>query len=251
MKITQQRRPRSITTILLIALVSSSGCDSTSEPTGVSEGTTPSATLASSGQTSADGRTSTPESDAASGTSHPPTGGEVSTPAIENPSSESSKTSPSMSSEAFREAALEGRTAEVKRGLESGINIEAVQPGREHTALHMAAFNGHTETVLFLLKKGANVDCRDFEGKTPLIHACTGPYAETVEALIKAGADVNAKGSTEGFTPLMMAAGLDQLKIVQILLANKAEKETFDDDNDKAIDHARRAGHKDIVDVLK
>ena len=148
-------------------------------------------------------------------------------------------------------AALEGRTVDVKRGLDGGIDIEAVDPSRKHTALHLAAYNGHTQTVLFLLKEGAKIDCRDLEGKTPLIHACTGPYAKTVEALIKAGADVNAKGSTEGFTPLMMAAGLNQPKSVEILLANGADKEAIDQDNDKAIDHARRAGLSEITKLLE
>jgi len=155
-----------------------------------------------------------------------------------------------MSSEAFRAAAYEGRTEEVERALDGGMNIEAVQPGLGHTALHMAAYNGHTETVLLLIKRGAKIDSRDVEGKTPLIHACTGPYAETVKVLIKAGADVNVKDSTEGFTPLMMAAGLDQLEIVKILLANEADKDAVDTDNDKAIDHARRENLAPIVELL-
>ncbi len=159
--------------------------------------------------------------------------------------------SPAMSAEAFLMAAGEGRTADVKRGLDSGMNIESAEPGREHTALHHAAYNGHTATVQFLIKQGATIDCRDHEGKTPLIHACTGPFPETVQALIKAGADVNTKGTSEGFTPLMMAAGLDQLETVQILLENGANKEAVDEDNDKAIDHARRAGLTEIVKVLQ
>ena len=69
--------------------------------------------------------------------------------------------------------------------------------------------------------------------------------------LIKAGADINAKGEAEGFTPLMMAAGLNQPKIVEILIANGADKDAVDQDNDKAIDHARRAGLRDIVQMLE
>ena len=163
---------------------------------------------------------------------------------------EQADASSAMSSDAFRMAAYEGRKQDVERALDSGMDIEAVQPGLGHTALHMAAYNGHADTVLLLIKRGSKVDSRDAEGKTPLIHACTGPYAETVEVLIKAGADVNAKESTEGFTPLMMAAGLDQLEIVKILLANKADKEAVDTDNDKAVDHARRQNLSKIVELL-
>ena len=169
----------------------------------------------------------------------------------EPPSSPAVAKSPVMSAEAFLMAAGEGRIEDVKRALDSGISIEAAEPGRAHTALHHAAYNGHTATVLFLIQQGATLDSRDHEGKTPLIHACTGPFPETVQALIKAGADVNVKGTAEGFTPLMMAAGLDQLKSVQILLENGANKEAVDEDNDKAIDHARRAGLSEIVKVLQ
>ena len=49
----------------------------------------------------------------------------------------------------------------------------------------------------------------------------------------------------------MMAAGLDQLESVEILLKNGADKEAVDDDKDKAIDHARRAGLTEIVKVLQ
>lgn len=156
----------------------------------------------------------------------------------------------SMSAEAFLRAAGEGKTDEVKTALDNGMNIESAETGRDHTALHHAAYNGHTQTVLLLIERGATVDARDFEGKTPLIHACTGPFPETVQALVKAGADVNAKGTAEGFTPLMMAAGLDQLKTVEILLDNGANKDAVDDDNDKAIDHARRKGLTEIVKLL-
>ena len=48
----------------------------------------------------------------------------------------------------------------------------------------------------------------------------------------------------------MMAAGLDQLEIVKILLASKADKDAVDTDNDKAIDHARRENLSQIVELL-
>ena len=85
----------------------------------------------------------------------------------------------------------------------------------------------------------------------PLSHACTGPFAETVKLLVEKGADVNAKDTNEGFTPLMMAAALNQPEIVKILLANGADKEAVDDDQDKAIDHARNESLSEIVELLK
>lgn len=156
-----------------------------------------------------------------------------------------------MSEDAMRIAAYEGRASVVERGLDGGIDVNAADPGKKHTALHMAAYNGHTDTVRLLLERGAEIDCRDIEGKTPLSHACTGPFAETVKLLVEKGADVNAKDTSEGFTPLMMAAALNQPEIVKILLANGADKEAVDDDQDKAIDHARNEKLSEIVELLK
>ena len=255
MKTPPSRRQRSITTnlSLALALLICIGCDSANEPAKSPSTDDASSQAESSGQEpSSEQEDFSPRADNA-GTQDKASGSDTNTKE-ESASSVNPPTaakSPAMSAEAFLMAAGEGRTEDVKRALDSGMSIEAAEPGRAHTAPHHAAYNGHTATVLFLIKQGATLDCRDHEGKTPLIHACTGPFPETVQALIKAGADVNAKGTAEGFTPLMMAAGLDQLKSVHILLENGANKEAVDEDNDKAIDHARRAGLTEIVQVLQ
>jgi ankyrin repeat protein len=156
-----------------------------------------------------------------------------------------------ISDEAFRIAAYEGRTDAVQKAIESGTDVNSADSAQSLTALHMASYNGHSHTVKLLLKKGATIDCRDSEGKTPLIHACTGPFAETVELLLEAGADVNARDSTESFTPLMMAAGLGQPDVVKVLLRHEADKTLVDNDNESASDHARNSGHSEIVELLK
>ena len=160
-------------------------------------------------------------------------------------------TTPQISNDAFRMAAYEGRLESVRSAIESGIDVNGVDSTRSLTALHMAAYNGHTETVKYLIEQGAKVDCRDDEGKTPLIHASTGPFAKSVQALLEAGADVNARDTTEGFTPLMMAAGLGQPEVVEVLLAHNADKSLVDDDQESAADHAKNSGHDKIVEMLK
>ncbi len=158
---------------------------------------------------------------------------------------------PNISAEAFRLAAYEGDLSKVKTATESGMDVNGEDPTQKLTALHMAAYNGHTEIVNYLIQNGATVDCLDRDKKTPLIHACTGPFSAPVTSFINAGANVNAPDGTEGFKPLMMAAGLGQSEIVEILLANKAKVSQKDTDEETAIDHARNAGHDDIVKRLE
>lgn len=155
-----------------------------------------------------------------------------------------------ISDDDFRFAAYEGKIETVRRAIAAGCNVNAAEETKSLTALHMAAYNGHTEVVRLLIDNQATIDCRDSEGKTPLLHACTGPFAETVSVLIAAGADVNAKESTEAFTPLMMAAGLGEKEVVEILLAHKADADLLDDDGDSALQHAKNSGHTEIVQLL-
>lgn len=156
----------------------------------------------------------------------------------------------SVSDDAFRMAAYQGSIETVRQALDTGTNVDAVDPDQKLTAMHMAAYNGHAKIVQLLLQHDAMIDAKDQEGKTPLTHACTGPFQETVKILVEAGADVNAKESTEGFTPLMMAAGLGEIEIVRVLLENRADRTLRDDDDDRAIDHAKKSGHAEIVKLL-
>ena len=155
-----------------------------------------------------------------------------------------------ISDEDFRIAAYEGKIGTVRHAIESGCDVNAKGPQKALTALHMAAYNGHSEIVKLLIQHGATIDCRDAEGKTPLIHACTDAFPETVEILLDAGADVNAKESTEGFTPLMMGAGIGHADVVRVLLQHNADKTIRDDDGDTASDHAGNSGHAEIVKML-
>ena len=50
--------------------------------------------------------------------------------------------------------------------LDAGANINAVNEA-DYTALHGAAFRGLNEVIEFLVLHGANLDARDFRGRTP------------------------------------------------------------------------------------
>lgn len=58
--------------------------------------------------------------------------------------------------------------------------------------LHRAAWTGNSEIVGLLLGAGANVDCVNSGGKTPLCFAVRFGKVEVVAALLQAGANPNA-----------------------------------------------------------
>lgn len=69
-----------------------------------------------------------------------------------------------------------------------------------------AAKNGQTEKVRALLKGGADVNAKNkVKGTTGLIYAVVAGHTDTVKILLDAGADVNAKNE-DGLTATMAAA---------------------------------------------
>ena len=66
------------------------------------------------------------------------------------------------------------------------------------TALHAAAGMGHTKCVTALLRYGADVNAKSKDGMTPLIAAAGGGHLASVELLLGAKADkrVIVRGKT-------------------------------------------------------
>lgn len=81
--------------------------------------------------------------------------------------------------------ALVGDLPRTQQILSKGARVN--QPG--WSALHYAAIKGHTKIVSLLISRGANVNEHSPDGDTPLILAVRSGDVDTVQALIKAGAD--------------------------------------------------------------
>ncbi len=72
--------------------------------------------------------------------------------------------------------------------LDKGANPNSVERGRGQTPLHRAAFRSRKTVAEMLLANGANMDTRDWNGKTPLSLAKENGNTEIVELLRKHGA---------------------------------------------------------------
>jgi uncharacterized protein len=78
--------------------------------------------------------------------------------------------------------------------------------------------------ITALIKNGADVNARDEQGVTALMYAAeNNQNLEVAKALISAGADVNARGE-KGVTALMEAAKKNtNPKVIKTLIENGAE----------------------------
>ena len=86
------------------------------------------------------------------------------------------------------------------------------------TLLHGAALTGNNELVTWLLHKGANIDCADRQGWTPLLMAVSERHPETAQLLLKKGASVNVT-CERGVTCLHLLMRWPEHSAIQLRLA--------------------------------
>lgn len=136
--------------------------------------------------------------------------------------------------------------------IQAKANINS-QDKNGHTPLMLAILNSNDSAVVeALIKAGSNVNFRNETafGLTPLMCAASSNKNEAViKLLVKAGADVNARSEKlGGTTPLMMAAAYTRNPaVVEALIAAKANIKARDAQGKTAFDHAQK--NKSIVDT--
>lgn len=106
-------------------------------------------------------------------------------------------------------------------------NADLHPRGARQPPLVFAANNGYADLVRALLDHGSIPDVRD-DANTALFGACGIGSLDAVQALIAAGADVNA-ACLRRETALMEAAEWGDPKIVELLLAHGADPEARDE----------------------
>ena len=110
----------------------------------------------------------------------------------------------------------------VKMLIDAGAEVEMY--GEQNSPISIATILGHTECLKELLvAHGKDLDCEAKpENAIALILAVQLEKADSVEALLKSGADVNVKDGL-GNTPLMTAIKLGSTPILQILINHGAD----------------------------
>ncbi|KAK4225320.1 ankyrin repeat-containing domain protein [Podospora fimiseda] len=148
--------------------------------------------------------------------------------------------------ESFLVAAEHGRSKEVARLLERGVDVNHTNASGQ-SALHLAAQGGH-KVVNLLLEKGAAVDHQDENGHTALWWAAFFGHDGTVKSLLEYEAQVDLADES-GFTPLSMAARKSREKVADLLIQAWAQVDIRDNGDRSPFMWAVVAGSQKIVEM--
>lgn len=134
--------------------------------------------------------------------------------------------------------------------LKSGPSPD-VRDSCEWTPLMKAAQNGHIEAVDLLLGAGAAVDSEDKGGYTSMMLAASNNHSGIVGRLLGKGASINHRERTRGWTALIWAAKQGHTETVEVLLRHGADRTLKDFDGRTAADWAQQAAHVKALALLQ
>lgn len=149
-------------------------------------------------------------------------------------------------------AAAEGHVPLAQRLLESGAPVDARSTRAVFdSALHCAAKYGQDGVLAVLLAHGAEVDCLDTYGATPLFWAARNDRGSTVAILLGRGADAAIR-NLAGETMVHYAAYSGHGEVVRLLLEDGGVDVDIRDHEtgETPLHHAVQSGSGDVVRLL-
>ena len=102
-----------------------------------------------------------------------------------------------------------------------------------------------------LLERGAEVNARNRDGRTPLHDAAVSGHREMAELLIAAGADLEARDSESGVTPLYEAASWGRAGVLELLIAKGADINATNKSGASPLQAAVTNGFEDAARLLR
>ncbi|XP_013373012.1 PREDICTED: ankyrin repeat and SOCS box protein 3 isoform X3 [Chinchilla lanigera] len=149
-------------------------------------------------------------------------------------------------------AAVENGQIDVLRLLlQHGANVNGSHSMCGWNPLHQASFQENLEIMKLLLREGADKECRDDFGITPLFLAAQYGKLGSLNILISSGANVNCQALDKA-TPLFIACQEGHTECVELLLSSGADPNLYcNEDNWQLPVHAAaQMGHTKILDLL-
>lgn len=112
-----------------------------------------------------------------------------------------------------------------------------------------AAAAGRPAEVSRLIASGADINARDAQGQTPLLHAVAGNHVAIAKALLAAGADLNAQAANRD-TPWLLAGASGRTEIVAAMLPLKPDLSIRNRYGGNALIPACERAHVETVELL-
>jgi ankyrin repeat protein len=136
----------------------------------------------------------------------------------------------------------DGATVDTITSNPSSTAINARDRDSGEGALHIVVRGRDYNWLVFLLSRRARPDIGTSDGTTPLMMAAQIGWREGAEQLLARGANVNVSNS-RGETPLMYAVQRNDLPMVRLLLTRGADPNQTDNvSGNSAMDYARQGG---------
>lgn len=148
------------------------------------------------------------------------------------------------------QASSRGHVDAVRVLISRGADVNKQEPCNGWAALHAAAHFGHVPVIGLLVSKGTSLDLRNNIGRATLHAAVFKGHVEAVTCLLDYGADINAKCSNEGSTPLRLAAQEGHLHIVDLLVLRGADVNLANVQQVTPLFTASEQGHLDVIKFL-
>jgi len=149
---------------------------------------------------------------------------------------------------AMFKAVEQGNTRLAFDFVRAGMDVD-VRRSDEWTPLMVTLFNGHEETAMMLLSRGANVRAKARHGYEAIHWAALNGYERAVRFILKKGGDSNA--TTEfGWTPLLQAATRGHVGIARLLIAKGAIIDSSENEGWTPLHKACANGHVEMAGLL-
>ncbi len=148
-------------------------------------------------------------------------------------------------------AAQSNKLEDVAAFLEAGADPNAINLSSGMAAVHFATVRNNLEMFMLLHEAGADINAVNYAGETLMHVAATHNGFEVAQqAMTLADYDLESRRTEFGFTPLLAAAFLGNVEMVELLIDSGANIEAADDWGDTAVNVAAYSGHLTTIETL-
>jgi len=134
--------------------------------------------------------------------------------------------------------------------MDETLDVNAPDEVMGNTPLHEAAIAGRSAVAQALIAAGANVDARNEPDLTPLHYAAMTDNVTVAQILASNGGQVNAK-SFLGYTPLHYAAMTGSPEMVQFLIEQNANIDAQTNAGETPLQLATAKGRNQSAQILR